>query len=67
MKELDDLLLGYLEQCYDDAPEAEQRAFSELLEYPDPDLWSYFNGRKRPPEAALSELIDRIAAVKRRT
>lgn len=61
MKELDVLLLGYLEQHHPNASAAEQQAFADLLELPDPQLWTYLSGRERPDDALLAALIERIA------
>ena len=41
MRELDELLLNYLEQRYELAPQKEKAAFCALLELPDPDLVGY--------------------------
>jgi antitoxin CptB len=61
MKELDVLLLDYLEQHHPVASADEQEAFAVLLELPDPQLWSYLSGRETPADPRLSTLIDRIA------
>lgn len=45
MKELDVLLLGYLEQHYPTAGAAEQACFDALLALPDPVLWDSLCGR----------------------
>ena len=39
MRELDTLLLRYLEEAYDKAVAAEKKAFEDLLDWPDEDLW----------------------------
>ena len=53
MRELDDLLSGYLERHYDDADDAEKAAFQALLELPDPDLIGYLLQQiASPPELA---------------
>lgn len=38
MKELDNLLLGYLERRYPEAPREQQQCFESLLELEDPQL-----------------------------
>jgi antitoxin CptB len=64
MKELDVLLLAYLEQHYPRACASEQESFAALLELPDPQLWSYLTGRETPADPLLSTLIDRIARLR---
>jgi succinate dehydrogenase flavin-adding protein (antitoxin of CptAB toxin-antitoxin module) len=56
MRELDDLLLRYLEGHYDDAPESDKRAFHALLELSDPELMSYLL-QKQPPAAELERVV----------
>jgi succinate dehydrogenase flavin-adding protein (antitoxin of CptAB toxin-antitoxin module) len=60
MKELDVLLEGYLERYYDTAPQQEQRIFSELLEWEDPQLLGYLMGRQTPKDEALAHVIGKI-------
>jgi antitoxin CptB len=60
MKELDVLLTRYLEEQFCDAPAAHQEAFRTLLEAPDPEVYGYLLGERRPPTALLSSLIERI-------
>ena len=56
MRELDDLLLRYLEQRYDDAPAAEKAAFSAFLELSDPELMGYLL-QKQPPPAEFDLVV----------
>jgi antitoxin CptB len=60
MKELDVLLLGYLEGGYQTASEEKQRAFAELLDCQDPQLMGYIMGRETPSDNVLSDLIHDI-------
>jgi len=54
MRELDELLLNYLEQRYELAPDTEKAAFCALLELPDPDLVSYLLQQENPvPEVRI--------------
>jgi succinate dehydrogenase flavin-adding protein (antitoxin of CptAB toxin-antitoxin module) len=54
MRELDELLLNYLEQRYELAPDTEKAAFCALLELPDPDLVSYLLQQESPvPEVRI--------------
>jgi antitoxin CptB len=63
MKELDHLLLRYLEQHYAAAPELEQTVFAQLLELQDPQLFGYVTGRSVPPDPLTASIIQKIAAV----
>jgi antitoxin CptB len=67
MKELDHLLLRYLEQCYPAAPEQERIVFAQLLELQDPQLFRYLTGRDigSISDPLLSAVIRKIAAVNR--
>lgn len=60
MRELDVLLLGYLEQQYPNASVVEQRVFAALLELQDPLLYAYLTGRDTPTDATLADVIDKI-------
>ena len=60
MRELDALLLQYLEAGYLPAGQAERAAFARLLELPDPDLFGYLVGRTNAPEESLRNVIARI-------
>jgi antitoxin CptB len=48
MKELDLLLIGYLDSRYATADAAEQGAFQALLDMQDPELFDYVTGRQQP-------------------
>ena len=60
MKELDLLLLRYVEEQYCEASSAHQEAFRALLEAPDPVIYAYCLGGERPASPLLSNLIQRI-------
>jgi antitoxin CptB len=60
MKELDVLLMRYMERHYATASHAQQQAFRGLLEAPDPLIYAYCLGRRTPPTPALSSLIESI-------
>lgn len=60
MRELDQLLGWYLDQRYPCSAAAEQAAFAELLEQPDPELWSWVLGQSSPPQAGWCAIIDEI-------
>ena len=63
MKELDVLLEGYLKNKYCQSLPAEQRAFTDLLELPDPTLLAFIMGRMTPE----SEEQGRVIAALRHT
>lgn len=60
MRELDQLLGGYLEECYPSATDRLRAAFAELLEQPDPDLWHWLQGHGAPDDAHWRAVIDEI-------
>jgi antitoxin CptB len=49
MRELDELLLQYLEGRYEKAVDDEKAAFQSLLELPDPELIGYLLQQHSPP------------------
>ena len=60
MKELDVLLLGYLERYYPDVSAEERSIFAELLALQDPQLFGYLIGREVPADAAVAHVIRKI-------
>ncbi len=60
MRELDELLLAYLEHDYDDDSEAGKAAFREVLTLADPELNAYLLQRQTPSSEPLARAIDRI-------
>lgn len=48
MKELDVLLTRYLENLYPQAPPAQQKAFAQLLDCPDTELYLWLIKREKP-------------------
>jgi antitoxin CptB len=61
MKELDILLERFARERYESASSDEQRAFSRLLDLPDPDLADYFFGHATPIEPELAQLTRLIS------
>ncbi len=59
MRELDELLLGYLNRCYGDAEDDEKQAFHALLELPDPDLVAYLL-QQEPAASGMQRVVARI-------
>ena len=60
MRELDELLLRYLEECYVDDSDADKAAFREVLTLSDPELNSYLLQRQTPEAEPIARVIDRI-------
>jgi len=60
MRELDMLLLNYLDKHYLVAVPAEQRAFRRLLTTPDPDILALLTGRLITDDEHLSYVIKRL-------
>lgn len=60
MKELDLLLERFLAADYPGASSAEQAAFAELLELPDPELAAYLIKGVQPSDPAIALLAGRI-------
>jgi antitoxin CptB len=61
MRELDELLARYVNECFCGASNSEQQLFQELLETQDTVLHAYCLGAERPP-ARFAALIERITA-----
>jgi len=60
MKELDLLLVGWLESQFEWASDAQRDQFEALLELPDPQLARYLLAGERPERADLAVLIESI-------
>lgn len=60
MRELDNLLTGYLEDRYDDADADEKEAFAALLQLPDPELVGYLLNRQQPASERIGHVIKHI-------
>ena len=60
MRELDDLLVRWLERERPTASDAERGDFLRLLDCEDDRLWRWFLGHETPPDARLDALVQRI-------
>ncbi|MFY2764777.1 succinate dehydrogenase assembly factor 2 [Arenimonas sp. MALMAid1274] len=60
MRELDQLMLRYLDGRWPQASEAERADFLRLLDTEDDKLWRWFMGRERPGDDLLAHLVQRI-------
>lgn len=59
MRELDELLLRYLEQHYEQADDDQKRAFETFLELSDPELTGYLL-KKQSPDPEIALVVQRI-------
>jgi antitoxin CptB len=57
MRELDELLIRYLESRYPIADDDEKAAFQAILELPDPELNGYLLQRQTPTSETVSGVI----------
>ena len=57
MKELDVVLVRYLENTYESATTLEQDQFRELLQMPDPDLYNLLLGREVTDDPDLARFL----------
>ena len=60
MRELDQLLVRYLDQRWPHAPDVERGVFRRLLDGEDDTLWAWCTGSSRPADPELAALVDRI-------
>jgi len=60
MKELDELLIRYLDAEYPAATGPERAAFERILDLQDPEVFGYLVGRDLPQDDALRHVLARI-------
>lgn len=60
MRELDTLLLHYLEQHYLTADKPEQSAFEKILEMQDPELWLLVTGKSVSDDKGIQNIVNRL-------
>ena len=60
MRELDQLMLRYLDGRWPQSDDSERAVFLRLLDCEDDKLWRWFMGRERPEDADLDTLVHRI-------
>ncbi len=63
MRELDQLMLRYLDQRWLAADVSERADFERLLETEDDRLWRWFMGREAVDDPALLKIIERIGSL----
>ena len=65
MLELDLILVPFVENCFRQLPEQDQRNYIRLVEGEDNDMFAWFLGRGRPEDPALASIVDQIVAYSR--
>jgi antitoxin CptB len=60
MRELDQLMLRYLDRAWPQSPDSERKLFLQLLDCEDDKLWAWFMGREQPEDKGLHEIVQRI-------
>lgn len=63
MRELDQLMVRWLDRGYPQASEAERGLFLVLLDTEDDRLWKWFLGHERPSDAALDAFVQHIRSL----
>ena len=62
MKELDLLLLNYIDEVYSASRPERQLAFRRLLSMPDPEILALLTGRSEADDEHLAHVIERLPA-----
>ena len=60
MRELDELLVRYLDEYYENDSDADKAAFREVLTLADPELNAYLLQRQQPTSETIARVIERI-------
>jgi antitoxin CptB len=60
MRELDQLLVRWLDREWQSSSECDRAVFLRLLDCEDDRLWRWFLGHETAPDAALDSLVQRI-------
>lgn len=60
MRELDELLMAYMETAFEESSPAQQQAFEDLLSLQDPEILSLLTERVRAEDPGLHELVQRL-------
>ena len=60
MRELDQLMLRYLDRAWAQDSEAQRGVFLRLLDCEDDKLWRWFMGYDTPDHAEIAALVERI-------
>ncbi len=60
MRELDSVLVGFLDSEYPSLSDRQKWAFANVLELPDPDIYGYLAGRSVPADTDIADVISAI-------
>nr|WP_283254678.1 succinate dehydrogenase assembly factor 2 [Luteimonas galliterrae] len=60
MRELDQLMLRYLDQAWTQDSDAQRGVFLKLLDGEDDKLWRWFMGYDVPEDGQIAALVERI-------
>lgn len=60
MRELDILLMRYMDRDYERADAAEQAAFEALLDFQDPEILDLLTGRLTVQDVRLQDVVERL-------
>ena len=60
MRELDVLLLAFVDHSFESLSDPDKERFAALLSLPDPDLYGYLVRRHEPDDPELARLLDRV-------
>ncbi len=60
MRELDGVLIGFLDREFDALSERQKSAFVDVLNLPDPEVYAYLAQRSVPEDPELDRIFDRI-------
>ena len=63
MRELDQLMLRYLDTRWPIADDAERKLFLQLLDCEDDKLWRWFMGLERPEEESINAIVTLISGL----
>jgi succinate dehydrogenase flavin-adding protein (antitoxin of CptAB toxin-antitoxin module) len=65
MRELDMLLLAFVENEYAVAGSLDQKAFRQLLTLPDPEILALLTGKSTVDDSRLQNIVERLLANQR--
>jgi succinate dehydrogenase flavin-adding protein (antitoxin of CptAB toxin-antitoxin module) len=65
MRELDMLLLAFVENEYAVADSLDQKAFRQLLTLPDPEILALLTGKSTVDDSRLQNIVERLLTNKR--